>query len=292
MLYILLAIVAVLLCAIYEKLKEINQNFQSDFNDEDGNQSIALKLKWLVSNLNSVVFYLEKINENIDDLTNSENPAGPMSLKYKRLDNLAKIYAKHLTREEKLNEKDALAKARFSIYHFGDSEMSSILQDINWGLDHELKEEAEKEFYSSGVLEKDIKDFWTTGDTRTGEKWIAPYDLFAPIYDLIVKQEYDGKKSVKLERGRKISQGSEISYYSFVKNRAIVNNLEKIGVLKKINKDNWSGKPKWILENTNLSELKNTIYKGEGGHDDSYFEERFNENDLERIFKVTDDTSD
>ena len=81
--------------------------------------------------------------------------------------------------------------------------------------------------FSSGIIEKDIKSRLEEG--------INPYTLFAPLYDLIVKQRYSGEKDFAAE----LTTYSIESYEEMIKRAAIISKLEQLGILFRTAGENW-----------------------------------------------------
>jgi hypothetical protein len=234
--------------------------------------------------------WLEAINNNLHEVHKNttvianhflaDNPAGEKSDKYKKRNNLIKIYARHLVNTKKLNEKDAFIRARFEVNKFGEEKVvEEIEESFSHGIRWKDQRNAEKEYYASGILEKDINE--VTDYIPSHPKKPAPYYLAAPMYDILVKQikrnimlNSDFKKSKEIELYWHINENS---YDEFVKNRAIIYHLERLGIIKKTNNESWGGKIKWTIPETEWSKVKTKIYDGESSHDDDYFEEKYRE---------------
>ena len=73
-----------------------------------------------------------------------------------------------------------------------------------------------------------------------------------------------------------------------VNHAAIITRLEQLGILLRTSGENWGDFLKFRLKLTDTNELKNIIYSGESSHDDGFFEERFSEGRLPRIFDAHD----
>jgi hypothetical protein len=73
-----------------------------------------------------------------------------------------------------------------------------------------------------------------------------------------------------------------------VNHAAIITRLEQLGILLRTSGENWGDFLKFRLKLTDMIELKNLIYSGESSHDDDFFEERFSEGNLPRIFDAHD----
>lgn len=283
MIYFLLSIIAVLLYLVYRRLseladfqKELKEDF-SNTSESESEYSIKSWLKFLNQRLRNVEEHTELLAQHFT----ADNPAGLKSDKYKRINNLIKIYAEHLSENKKLSEKDALVRAGFEVFEFGEDK---IIREVDTGFSTrgvywKERDKAKKAFYDSGILEKDIKNFYTMEES--GVKKITPYYLMEPIYDVIVKQNYEQGQEIQYQDGM-LSDVDD--YYTFIKEKAIISKLEELGVIKKSDKESWNNKPKWVIPNTNIPELKNLIYEGKTSHDDDYFEEQFNEGKLTRLF--------
>ena len=211
-------------------------------------------------------------------IATKENPAGANFHEYIKSDNLAKIYANYLERYENLPQNLAIKRARFEVAQFG---QDIIIEKINSDFNHGEQQQREKkylsEFFSSGIIEKDIKN-------RLEEKNIIPCDLFSPLYDLIVKQGYTGEKDFAID----LTIYTVKTYDEMVKYAAIIKRLEQLGILLRTSGENWGDFLKFRLKLTDTNELKSIIYSGESSHDDNFFEERFSEGNLPRIFDAHD----
>jgi hypothetical protein len=211
-------------------------------------------------------------------IATKENPAGANFHEYIKSDNLAKIYANYLERFENLPQNLAIKRARFEVAQFGqDIIIEKINSDFSYGEEQQRKEKFLSDFFSSGIIEKDIKN-------RLEEKRIIPYDLFSPLYDLIVKQSYTGEKDFATD----LTTYTVKSYDEMVNHAAIITRLEQLGILLRTSGENWGDFLKFRLKLTDMIELKNLIYSGESSHDDDFFEERFSEGNLPRIFDAHD----
>ena len=192
---------------------------------------------------------------------------------YIRSDNLASIYADYLERYQDLPQNLAMKRARFEIAKFGqDTIIKKINLDFRNGVQYRRKQDCFLEFFSSGILEKDI-------ESRLEEK-IIPFDLFAPLYDLIVKQGYSGERDFAAE----LTPYTVKTYEEMVTNAAIISRLEKLGILLRTAGKDWGDFLRYRLKSTDKNELKRLIYSEGSSHDDDFFDERYNEGDLPRIF--------
>ncbi len=277
----ILIVIAIILFFIFQKLSQLLK-FQAESEGVAGiKQSIT---EWIPRWFKNIYEHTSSISSISNHLT-IENPAGIESDKYKRIENIIKIYSKYLMETESWSEKEALIKARFLVYEFGED---GAIRDIDRYTVEKEKKEAEKSFYSSGVFEKDINDYWDI--EIKGVKKISGYDLFAPIYDVIVKQGYKEENVIDHFSYKDFEQNvgyTKFAYYTFKKERAIITKLEKLGIIKKVNAEGWEGHQKYIIPNTNIDELKKIIYEGGASHGNDYFEERFTEGTLERLFSIT-----
>lgn len=282
MLYVLLAVIALLLFAVYRKLSEFT-NFQNELKEElfgKGYKKEDVSIKNWVNYIHQRLRTIEDNTALLADHVSADNPAGLKSDKYRKINNLIKIYAEHLVANKVLPEKEALIRARFEVYEFGEEKIISEIDTgfTTRGVYYQEKDKAEEAFYASDILKKDIENYWSV--SVKGVKQITPYYLMEPMYDVIVKQRYqEGQEIQYLDNFREND-----SYYNFVKDRAIMQTLEDKGVIKRVNKDGWDGKPKWVIPMTDIAKLKHILYNGETSHDDDYFEEQFQEGKLNRLF--------
>jgi hypothetical protein len=211
-------------------------------------------------------------------IATKENPAGANFHEYIKSDNLAKIYANYLERYENLPQNLAIKRARFEVAQFGqDIIIEKINSDFNHGEQQQRENKYLSDFFSSGIIEKDIKN-------RLEEKNIIPCDLFSPLYDLIVKQGYTGGKDFAID----LTTYTVKTYDEMVNHAAIITRLEQLGILLRTSGENWGDFLKFRLKLTDTNELKSIIYSGESSHDDDFFEERFSEGNLPRIFDAHD----
>jgi hypothetical protein len=219
-----------------------------------------------------------EIHESISQLVSiatTEYPAGTKFYAYVRGDNLINIYAVHLEHNHNMAQDLALKRAQFEVAMYG---QDAIAKKINAG-DYRIdgvakarKEKALKDFFGSGIIEKDI-------ETRL-EKEIIPYDLYAPLYDLIVKQHYSGKKDFVAE----LTTYTIKTYDEMINRAAIISKLEQLGVLLRVSGENLGARLRFRLKSKDTYELKEIIYAGGSSHDDDFFEEKFKEGELSRIF--------
>lgn len=282
MLYFLLIVIAILLFVVYRKLSEFT-NFQNELKEElfgKGYRKEEVSIKNWVNYIHQRLRQIEDNTALLADHVSADNPAGLKSDKYKKINNLIKIYAEHLVANKVLPEKEALIRARFEVYEFGEEK---IISEIDTGFStrgvyYQEKDKAEEAFYASDILKKDIENYWSV--SVKGVKQITPYYLMEPMYDVIVKQNYQpGQEIQYLDNFREND-----SYYNFVKDRAIMQTLEDKGIIKRVNKDGWDGKPKWTIPMTDIAKLKHILYNGETSHDDDYFEENYRDGKLNRLF--------
>ena len=255
-----------------------NKNNNSEESEENYNEM----MKWLREIGNQTFNTAERVKA-LEEFCQAMSPSDNDSIQQRKRENLIKIYSRHLIKKEKLSPKDALVRARFEVLKFDNDE---IIDDMNREIKNQEEEIAEKEYYTSEVVEKDIKDFWTTGNIKTDERWINHYDLFAPIYNLMKGSYHDFKEGDKIS----VDWDTDKNYYSFIKNRAIIRNLEKLGIISKITDNERPrdlGNQNYKLNIVDLNKIGEIIYKGpREGHDDSFFDERLREGSLERIFRI------
>lgn len=229
--------------------------------------------------------YLKLIFHRIHDIHEStsqlvsiatiEYPAGTNFHEYVRGDNLTNIYAGHLEHNHSMPQYLAVKRARFEVAIYGQDAIAKKINTGDWGIGGVAKAREEialNEFFDSGIIEKDI-------ETRL-EKKIIPYDLYAPLYDLIVKQNYSGEKDFTAE----LTTYSIETYDEMINRAAIISKLEQLGILLRVAGENWGAFLRFRLKSKDAGELKKTIYSGGSAHDDDYFEEKFNEGKLSRIF--------
>jgi hypothetical protein len=219
-----------------------------------------------------------EINESISKLVSIatiEYPAGTNFYAYVRGDNLINIYAGHLEHNHNMPQDLALKRAQFEVAMYG---QDAVAEKINTG-DYRIggvaktrKEKALNDFFGSGIIEKDI-------ETRL-EKEIIPCHLYAPLYDLIVKQNYSGKKDFVAE----LITYTIKTYDEMINRAAIISKLEQLGVLLRVSGEKWGARMRFRLKSKDTYELKEIIYAGGSSHDDDFFEEQFKEGELSRIF--------
>lgn len=282
MLYFLLAVIAVLLFLVYKKLSEFT-NFHNELREDlfgTSSKRDELSIRNFLNYINRRLVKIEGDTTTLAEHVTADNPAGLKSDKYKRINNLTKIYAEHLVDSKEISEKDALVRARFEIFEFGEEKIISEIDTglMTRGVYYKEKDKAEKDFYASKILDKDIENYWSM--SVKGVKQITPYYLMEPMYDIIVKQNYQPGAEIQYLDNFKDND----DYYSFVKDRAIMQTLEDMGVIKRANDEGWDKNPKWTIPMTDIAKLKHLIYKGETSHEDDYFEENFREGKLNRLF--------
>src|SRR4030042_2824991 len=193
------AVVIILLIGIVVLLWRINSRFSKLIEVIEG-QNTTTNKKWDTSLSNKD--YLNLIYRRICDLDDytaqivsiatKEHPAGANFHEYVRSDNLANIYSDYLESYENLPRHLAMKRARFEVTNFGqETVIKKINSDFRNGIKYQKERNDLAEFFSSGIIEKDI-------EIRLNEN-IIPYTLFAPLYDLIVKQCYSGEKDFAAE---------------------------------------------------------------------------------------------
>lgn len=248
----------------------------SIFNREgdDENQSEILRLLQQISN-NSFVAgsRIAALEETYFALF----PYNGKSIDELKVENLVKMYTAHLVKHKKLSSKDADLRARFEVAHYDSRE---LLREIDSENDSERRTATKEELLSSSFFKKEIEDFYTTGNINSDERWIAPYDLFAPVYMAIQGDRCTTADILEIDYDN--------NYYDFIKYRAIVRKLLSLGILREVTRKTHSGKelePGYKLTSTDLDEIKITVYGGPDGHDNTFFAERLQERGgLPRIF--------
>lgn len=216
---------------------------------------------------------------NIDYALNCDNPAGDKSAQSKRIDNLTKLYAEYLIENDNLSPHEAEAKAAFEFAKFDIDELIKVINGSSisraWQKRFAKEHSIEKAFFDTGILKKDC--------VAQVQKLI-PHDVFAPVWELFKKQMYSkGKEVLKIEEYK-------ISYSDYVKNRSIVTKLLDFGIIEKVEKKSsdsyWLLDPHFKFRIYDLDEIRSIIYMGKSSHDDEYFEDKFKEGRLPRLFEV------
>src|ERR1035437_10173533 len=111
-------------------------------------------MKWMKS-IDEACWDTKRRLEAIEAFCQAMFPSDNDSIQQRKRENLAKIYARHLIEKEKLSPKDALIRAKFEILKFDNDK---ILDDINQEIKNREAKIAEDEYYSSKVIEGDIKN--------------------------------------------------------------------------------------------------------------------------------------
>ena len=228
--------------------------------------------------LESISLGIHNIHESTSQLVSIatiEYPAGTNYYAYFRGDNLINIYVGHLEHNHNMPQDLALKRAQFEVVMYGEDVIAKKINTGDYGIGgvaEARKGKALKDFFGSGIIEKDI-------ETRL-EKGLIPYDLYAPLYDLIVKQNYSGKKDFVAE----LTTYTIKTYDEMINRAAIISKLEQLGVLLRVSGENLGARLRFRLKSKDTYELKEIIYAGGSSHDDDFFEEKFKEGELSRIF--------
>ena len=202
-----------------------------------------------------------------------ENTACDNFHEYIRRDNLAKIYAAHLTLRREIPKDLALIRARFEVAHFGQEAIINIVNsECHKGVRRQQDRKAQSDFFSSGILERDI-------ERRLKEK-MPPSKLFAPIYDLIVNQGYAGEKDFAAT----LTCDDYQTYEAIVERSAIISKLEHMGILSRQSGEHWGDILRFRLKTMDAHALRELIYGSGTQHDDEYFDEQFREKRFPRLF--------
>jgi hypothetical protein len=271
--FLLIALI-ILLYFFYDKIRRI-----IDFEyDSESQHNITSKVKHILQQTDNIQYYLKELNEHFDN----HALVGELNQKLIKKNNLVKEYTHYLIRNENLSEKEASAKAKFSVFVLKD-EISNIVREIESDHNDRLKQKAEKEFYSTNLLENDINNHWTV--EISGKKEISPFNLFAPLYDLIVKQKIENKHF-------RLIKPTYDSYYTFVSNRAIANKLEELGIIERVKGRSWGDKLEWKLGILDIREIAKLIYVNREPDSDEYLEERYSDNSLDKLFIPSDSMDD
>ena len=171
----------------------------------------------------------------INQALNWKDPAGSNSKQSRRFQNLMKLYTDYLRRNFNLNEDEAIARAHFEFSKFDIDKLTSVIDnetDITRRLTYDLREDIDKNFYETGLLEKDCQSALSR---------ISASNIVIPVWALFKANENNisGKKI-------RIATWKEESYEDFVNNRAFVLKLLDSGIIKKTGKiDHDDG---WLLD--------------------------------------------
>ena len=234
--------------------------------------------------------YLELLCRGIHDIKDStsqlvsiattEYPAGAKFYAYVRGDNLINIYAEYLECNHNMERHLALKRAQFEVTMYGEDAISEKINTgeyiISGGVAKVRKDKALNDFFASGIIEKDIM--------ARLEKGIIPYDLYAPLSDLIIKQNYSGEKDFAAE----LITYTVKKYDEMINRAAIISQLEQLGILLRVSGENWGAFLRFKLKSKDTCELKEMLYAGGSSHDDDYFDEKFKAGELSRIFDAYD----
>jgi len=285
---VLLFLILIALYFLYKKLDKLVSLLgkESDVNtDADFNQGKTVKD--LLITLNKNINFLTKKLTFVADHFQADNPAGEKSAEHRKRENLAKIYASFLQETKGLSEKQAKIRANFEVYEIYGYDEDELINEINSGflfdsVRKKYAEKAEENYYKSGILENDIKEYLNEEGRGKGKIKILPHDLFAPLYEVIVKQEYEKGKKLRIDTSEETE--SVTSYRDFVEHRAIIQNLLEIGILDRVDVGRDWFNPKFKIKVTDLAELRKIIYEGETSHDDKHFEDMYEEGKLHSLF--------
>ncbi len=219
---------------------------------------------------------IHDISEGINQLisiASIEHPAGAKYHGFARSDNLSKLYADYLEQYENLPRDLALKQAPFEIAQFGQNTIiRKINSDFFSGIEQQRKRKYSTEFFTSGIVERAIESRLKNG--------IIPCDLFAPLYDLVLKQDYSGEKDFAAD----LTDYEIETYDEMIARAAIISKLEQMAILLRTGGDHWGELLRFRLKSIFPDDLRDIIYSGEVAHDDEYFEERFKQGGLPRIF--------
>ena len=207
---------------------------------------------------------------------------GDLTIQQQKRENLIKSYSKFLTNQKwsKLSNENADLLARFEVLRFDDE---AIREKIDERLKREEEDAIREKYYNSSILESSIDSYHTTGDTKTGEWYISPYYLFAPVYSLLKEGSYGDK--YKEGDVLHIDWHMDRDYRSFIHNRGVARGLEKLGILTRVSTGTKSstGNPYYTLNLTDLDRIAEIIYKGAERHTDAYLDDKVIENAIFRI---------
>lgn len=284
MLVTILVIVSIILYFIYRKLDQLQKQL---LRDESLYEQRLSKYESVTSTkefLKTIIRQFQPLKEHLEQINfalNADNPAGKMSASSRRLDNLIKIYSQYLVDNSNLTKKQADVRAAFEFENFDQEKLIATLNNNYWGNNwsntFQERKRIEKAFFQTGILEADIKET---------SKHIIPHDVLQPVWEVFIKQDYLSDEGTTFELGG-ISVESEETYRDYVKNRAIVWKLLELGIIKDVQdekEDFWWGRPAFDFVVKDLNKIRSTVYGGGSSHEDSYFEEQYQEGKLKRIF--------
>jgi len=231
----------------------------------------------------------DKINDIADciaqmhSIATKENPAGSNFHEFVRSDNLISLYADYLERFENLPKNLALKRSRFEIIQFKEYNrvINKINEDYYYGIQKQREESYCSDFFSSGIIEKDIKNSLKKDSIRKVE-------LLSPLYDLIIRQGYTGEwdftSNISFESPNHSKTGAG-RYSEMIKHATIILKLEQLGIIIRKAGENWGTRFKFRLKSTNISELEDLIFDNDLSSrvDDGFFERPINQG-LPRIF--------
>lgn len=275
MLYLLLGILTVLGYLIYQKISELVNQLPNK-KPIDSVHSMTSE-EWLKS-IQYRLYDVERHIESINNALNYENPVGKNSFKQKRIDSIIKIYAQYLIRKDKIDESGAQIRAKYEVYEFGVDKIIEIIDKDYWYGEYENeKRKAEKEFEKSGIVEKDASNFYYWTVEVDGKKQISPYYLAEPMYALLIG---DGAHNGDLVHEDIFNKNIE-NYGDLVKYVAILQQLEKVKILEKTDKKYiLNGKSQYKILVDNFEQVKSILYGNETSHDNSDFEEKYQQKEL------------
>jgi hypothetical protein len=272
---VLLIAIAIILYSIYKKISKMLTLLENESrvlypeNDADNRFKVKDWLRLIYYRSNAAMYSLE----NIDYALNYDNPAGGNSAPAKRIRNLINLYAEYLIKTEQLSQSEAEARAVFEFSEFDIRELVKKINDSSSGRNWKKI----GQFFVTGLLEKDC---------AIQAQTLIPHDIFAPIWDLFKKQMYVKNKECPVR-----IEAYENSYKDYVKNRSIVLKLLDLGIIAKVEPKRpdayWLGDPTFRFRIDDLEEIRSIIYMGGSFHDDAFFESRYNEGSLDRVFRCS-----
>jgi hypothetical protein len=277
---ILLVGVLVALYFIYKKIEELFTFFQEEENkyqksigEYESDLSVKQLLKYINLDLRNISGGLTKVSHHLQ----STNPVGKKSADYKLITNLQKEYADILVEKKKISKKEALLRAGFEIGELYRYDIDKLIVNVNSdsfsdGVVKKKKEDMTNSFIKSDILDKDIASY-----LKNNIK-VIPHDLLAPLYFLIKKSKCAKGDKVQIDYSEEL--GSIRRYDEYLKHRVIVTLLVKLKILKWIGDKDWNN-PKFELLIDDMNKLRKIIYSGESSHEDSHFEGRFRQGELD-----------
>lgn len=194
------------------------------------------------------------------------------SMERERMEGIVRIYADYLQQTEGLTEEQALLKARYMEENF----TSWLVNRSDYGFFRQWRPRHTytEEFESSDTFARDI---------AKQDESLTPYDLFAALWFILRKEEYTpgaflttGPSLIGIIRSDKFRD-----YDSFVKRKAIIGRLLRMRLLEEAPPGS-NGRIRYRLVQQDIEKLRSSIYNGEG-HDDHFFEERYQKGDLLQV---------